>query len=348
MIFTKWADSEKEKQEILELTKKIFGDTDISNSSYFDWQYRNNPNGKAIVLLAQDDSNDNKIIGTNTIIPTKLLVEEEEILSSLACNVQVHSDYQKQGIFSKLLSSMSLLAKKKEISSLFAIPNENSFNSFINEGSTEIIQLPLLVKPLKFSRYFNSSLSKILSIFDFFLKIKISSNNVEEFDGNFGNFEKLLQKISKRVPIIQSRNKEYLKWRYLDHPTRKYQIYVLKQNSELIGYIIIKIHILNNKKIGVILDYIVDSGASEESLKSLIQKAMDYFWKNSVSVAIATCGSSLLEYKLLRQEGFFNTPSFLKPESLHFIVRLYDSNKKLKKLTKYNNWFFTFGDYDVF
>ena len=83
MIFTNWKDTEKEKQEILELTKKTFGDVDISNSLYFDWQYRNNPFGKAIVLLAQDDSIDNMIVGTNTIIPTKLLVEEEEILSSL-------------------------------------------------------------------------------------------------------------------------------------------------------------------------------------------------------------------------------------------------------------------------
>lgn len=348
MIFTKWTDSEKEKQEILELTKKIFGDVDISNPSYFDWQYRNNPNGKAIVLLAQDDSNDNKIVGTNTIIPTKLLIEEEEILSSLACNVQVHSDYQKQGVFSKLLSSMSLLAKKQEISSLFAIPNENSFNSFINEGSTEIIQLPLLVRPLKFSRYFNSPFAKILKIFEFFYKIKISSDNVEEFDGNFENFEKLLQKISKRVPIIQNRSKEYLKWRYLDHPTRKYQIYVLKKDDELIGYIIIKIHTLNNKKIGVILDYVVDSNVSEESLKSLIEKALDYFWENNVSVAISTCRSGLLEYKLLRRHGFFNIPSFLKPESLHFIVRLFESNEKLKTLTEFDNWFFTFGDYDVF
>ena len=348
MIFTNWKDTEKEKQEILELTKKTFGDVDISNSLYFDWQYRNNPFGKAIVLLAQDDSIDNMIVGTNTIIPTKLLVEEEEILSSLACNVQVHPDYQNQGIFSKLLTLMTSLAKKKEISSLFAIPNKNSFNSFINEGSFEIIQLPLLIRPLKFSRYFNSPLNKILKIFEIFWKIKIPPNNVEEFDGNFQNFDKLFEKISKRTPIIQSRTKEYLKWRYLDHPTRKYQIYVLKQNNELIGYIIVKIHRLNNKKIGVILDFIVDSNASEKSLKSLIEKALDYFWKNNASIAISTCRSELLECKLLHQQGFFNIPSFLKPEPLHFIIRLFNPAEKLKKLTTFDNWFFTFGDYDVF
>jgi len=348
MIFNNWTDSEKEKKEILELTKKTFGNTDISNSSYFDWQYRSNPNGKAIIILAQDDLNDNVIIGSNAIIPTKLLVEEEEILSFLACNVQVNSKYQNQGIFTQLLSLMTLEAKKQEILSLFAIPNDNSFNSFIKDGSVEIFQLPLLLRPLKFSNYFNSPFKKILKIFEFFYKIKVSTNNVEEFNGDFQIFEKLLNKLSKRVPILQKRNSEYLKWRYLQHPTRKYKIYVLKHNDELIGYIIIKIHTLNNKKIGVILDYVVDSNASEKSLKSLIHKALDYFWIHDASVTISTCGSTLLETKLLKEEGFFNIPSFLKPETLHFIVKLFNSDEKLKKLTKYNNWFFTFGDYDVF
>jgi hypothetical protein len=348
MKISLWKDTEDEKYEILNLTKKTFGDVEINNSSYFDWQYRNNPNGKALVLLSRDDSNNNIIVGTNTIIPTKLLVDQKEIISSLACNVQVHPDYQKKGIFLELLSSMSLMAKKKEISSLFAVPNENSFNAFIKEGSSEIIQLPLLVRPIKFSKYFNFSSNKIFGIFDLFWKIKTPLYDIEEFDGNFQNFEKLLQKASKRVSIIQNRNKEYLKWRYLDHPTRKYQIYILKKNNELIGYIIIKIHILNNKKIGVILDYLVDSNALEDSQKSLIEKALNYFWKNDVSISIVTSRSGLLENKLLRQKGFFQIPSFLKPESLHFIVRLFDSDKKLEKLNKFDNWFFSFGDYDVF
>jgi hypothetical protein len=40
---SEWEDSETEKQEILDLTKKTYGDdAEISNFSYFNWQYRNN------------------------------------------------------------------------------------------------------------------------------------------------------------------------------------------------------------------------------------------------------------------------------------------------------------------
>ena len=172
MKISLWTNTEDEKQEILNLTKKNFGNVDITKASYFDWQYRDNPNGKAIVLLARDDDSKNSLVGTNTIIPQKLLVNGEIITSSLACNVQVHSDYRKKHLFSDLLLSMPNFALTNDIHSLFAIPNNNSFNAFINEGSTEITHLPLLIKPIKLSKYFGTPIKQILKPFDIFGKIK--------------------------------------------------------------------------------------------------------------------------------------------------------------------------------
>jgi len=349
MKISLWKDTEDEKQEILDLTKKIFGDVDITKPSYFDWQYRDNPNGKALVLLARDDSN-NQIIGTNTIIPLELIVDGEIITSSLACNVQVHPDYRKKRIISKLLLSMPESALANDIHSLFAIPNDNSFKAFINEGSIEITHLPLLIKPLRFSQYFGFPIKQILKPFDIFWKKKILSYNIEQLDGNFDDsFENLAMKTSKRISVINSRKKEFLNWRYKNHPTQKYQIFILKENNELIGYIITKIHYIGKKKIGVILDYMVNANFEDKiQLKSLIDKAISNFWDNEVSVAIATSRNGLLENKLLRSSGFFIAPSFLKPELLHFIVHTFDDDKKHTKLKKFDNWFFVFGDYDVF
>jgi N-acetylglutamate synthase-like GNAT family acetyltransferase len=350
MKISLWKDTEDEKQEILDLTKKTFGDVEITNPSYFDWQYRNNPDGKALVLLFRDDSN-NQIIGTNTIIPLKLIVDGEIITSSLACNVQVHPDYRKKKIFSKLLLSMPKFAIVNGIHSLFAIPNDNSFKAFINEGSIEITQLPLLIKPIKFSQYFGFPIKQILKPFDIFWKKRNTLfHNVEQFNDIFDDsFENLAKKTSKRISVMNSRKKEFLNWRYKNHPTRKYQIFTLKDNNDLIGYIITKIHYLGKKKIGVILDYMVDANFEDKTQqKSLIDKAISNFWDNGISIAIATSRNGLLENELLRSSGFFTPPSFLKPESLHFIVNTFSDDKKHIKLKKFDNWFFVFGDYDVF
>jgi hypothetical protein len=349
MKISLWVDTEDEKQEILNLTKKIFGDVEINDPLYFDWQYRDNPNGKALVLLARDDLT-NLIVGTNTIVPMKLIVDDEIITSSLACNVQVHPDYRKKRIFSKLLSSMPNKALASNIKSLFAIPNDNSFHAFINEGSVEITHLPLLIKPIKLSKYFGNPLKQILKPFDIFWKNNNIFSGIDEFYDNFDDsFENLAKKTSKRVLVMNSRKKEFLNWRYKNHPTQKYQILTLKENNELIGYIITKIHYIEKKKIGVILDYMVDSDYKDEKkLKNLIHKSITNFWNNDVSIVIATSRNGLLENRLLRSCGFFTPPSFLKPVSLHFIVHTFNDNVKHAKLKKFDNWFFVFGDYDVF
>ncbi len=349
MKISLWEDTEDEKQAILNLTKETFGDVEINNPLYFDWQYRDNPNGKALVLLARDDSN-NLIVGTNTIVPMKLIVDDEIITSSLASNVQVHSDYRKKGIFSKLLLSMPKFALANNINSFFGIPNDNSFKAFINHGSIEITHLPLLIKPIKLSKYFTSPIKQILKPFDIFWKHTSTFPDIEELDGNFDDsFENLARKTSKRVSVTNSRKKEFLNWRYKNHPTRKYQIFTLKTNNELIGYIITKIHYIGKKKIGVILDYMVNSDYNDKiQLKSLIHKAISDFWEHDVSVAITTSRNGLLENELLRSCGFFTAPSFLKPVSLHFIVQTYDDDIQHAKLKKFENWFFVFGDYDIF
>ena len=350
MKISLWTNTKDEKQEILNLTKKIFGDVDITKASYFDWQYRDNPNGKAIVLLARDDNSKNLLVGTNTIIPQKLIVDGEIITSSLACNVQVHSSYRKKHLFSDLLLSMPNSALTNDVHSLFAIPNDNSFKAFINEGSTEIAHLPLLIKPIKLSKYFGSPVKQILKPFDIFWKNKNTFSDIGELDGDFDDsFENLVKKTSKRVSVINSRTKEFLNWRYKNHPTQKYHVFTFKKNNELIGYIVTKIHYLEKKKIGIILDYMVNSDYKDKTqFKNLIYKAISNFWENDVSMAIATSRNGLLENQLLRSCGFFTAPSFLKPVSLHFIVQTFDDNTQHTKLKKFENWFFVFGDYDVF
>ncbi len=350
MKISPWIDTDDEKQAILDLTKKTFGDVDITGTAYFDWQYRDNPNGKAIVLLARDDDSNDMLVGTNTIIPLKLIVDNEIVTSSLACNVQVHPNYRKQQLFSNLLLSMPDFALVNGINSLFAIPNDNSFKAFINEGSVEITRLPLLIKPIKLSKYFGFPLKQFLNPFDVFWKNTNVFSGIEEFNKNFDDsFENLANKTSKRVSVMNSRKKEFLNWRYKNHPTQKYQVFIFKENNELIGYIITKIHYIGKKKIGVILDYMVDSNYKDKSrLKNLIYKAISNFWKNDVSVAIATSRNGLLENQLLRSCGFFIAPSFLKPVSLHFIVQTFNDNVQHTKLKIFKNWFFVFGDYDIF
>lgn len=350
MKISEWIDSESEKTSILDLTKKTYGDSEISSPSYYDWLYRQNPQGKPIIFLAKDEEKNDSVIGMEPIVPMKLIIDQNVITSYLSCNSIVHPDYRKKGIFSKLLSLILDKSLRNEISCVYSVPNERSFNAFIRGGFTEIAKLPLLVKPLRFSKYFDEPLRSIIRPFDSIWKIN-NYSNIEPFTDRYNtDFDSLANKVSKRVSIIQKRDKEFLQWRYANHPTRKYQTFVLREDSVLKGYIITRETTIKEKTIGVIVDFMVDAEIKDQKkLKDLVNAALANFWKNDVSLAIATCRTGLLENKILHEAGFHTIPKFLKPESLHLIVLSSDSaNSSLTKLKEFNNWFFSFGDYDVF
>jgi hypothetical protein len=189
-----------------------------------------------------------------------------------------------------------------------------------------------------------------LHLFDNIWKVKKSTNpNITLYDDDFDeSFEILANKASKRIPIIKQRTKEYLNWRYRNHPTRDYKTFVLKENSMLKGYVIVRKTNVNEKLVGVIVDFLVDSDENVEKIKDLLRVALEHFWDSKVSVVIATSGSLTLECDVLCHTGFRIAPKFMKP-SAHFLVIDSELEKNdLEQLKKYDNWLFSFGDYDVF
>ena len=352
MIISKWIDTKENEKAILDLARRVYSRSDIINSSYFDWQYRKNSQGKAIIMLGLNEEQNNSVIGIASVIPMSLSIDREIILGSLACNVAIHPDFRMRGNFSKLLSSLSSNLLENNIHYVYAVLNKNSYRAFMKQDYIEVIRLPLLAKPLKISKYFNNQIQKILSPFDRIWKIKNNhSGTVKKFNESFNEkFEKLIEKKRKIVHIIHSRDQKFLHWRYQNHPTRKYQIFILEENQVLSGYIITTQAILKGKKIGVIVDFICDEDVKEKNkFQNLINTALEDFWKNDVSIAIALCGVGLFEYKMLHDAGFFRVPQFLNPEPLHFVVLPVDQKLSvLKDLNKFENWFFTFGDYDIF
>lgn len=353
MIIGEWSDNENDKIAILNLTRKNFGDVEYSKSSYFDWQYRNNPQGKAIVIIARDEEKNREIIGLTTLIPMKLIIDNQKIIaSSLSCNVQVDPEYRNQGVFSKLMKDMPNKALERGITSLYAVPNEQSYRSFIKHGYVEVINLTLLARPLRLSKYFDGILKSIIRPFESIWKIrKKSISDVKQFTNKFDEeFEQLVAKASRRVSIIQNRDKGFLEWRYSNHPTRKYRVFVLREDSFLKGYVVTRRTDINGKEIGVIVDFLVDEEAKNpRGFQDLITVSLEDLWQDGVSLAIATSRQGLLEHNILRKSGFLRIPDFLKPNRLPLVVISYDKkDNTLAKLTTFDNWFFSFGDYDIF
>ena len=349
MIIEEWSNTELEKNQILKITEKVYPNSEFSTSEYFNWQYIDGPYGPAKILLAKNDNGD--IIAIEPIMPRKLLIDSSVIMSSLSCNSITDPNFRNQGIFSKLVSNILEFTKTNEISSIYGIPNKKSHSIFIKNGFNDGGKLPLLVRPLKLSNYFSSPIKEIIKPIEAVWKIKKVETNIELFNGEINSeFEKLSKNLSQRVSILQQRDKEFLEWRYNKHPSRNYDIHILKENNELRGYIITRIGKINGKKIGIVLDFVFDSKIKNKNgPKDLVKKVLERFWDKDVSLSIATCASNSLENKVLHEVGFKISPQFLKPEPLYFIAGTINTNSEnFKKIKNFKNWFFTLGDYDVF
>ncbi len=148
MKISQWRNSEEENQSILELTENTFPDSDIKNPKYFHWQYNENPQGKAIIVLCFDEEKDDFVIGQKPIIPTELSLGNTYVKSSILVNSIVHSNYRRKGIFSKLLRALPDIALKEGITSAYVVPNPSSHPIYMKEGWKEITQLPFLVRNL--------------------------------------------------------------------------------------------------------------------------------------------------------------------------------------------------------
>ena len=349
MIISEWNKSKQEKQEIIDLSMKAFGKCELTNPNYFDWQYKQNPKGSAIIITVKDQDNHNAIVGVNAFIPMDFILNQKQINCYLSCNSIVDPDYRGKGIFTQLISKIPEIFASKQFSIIYGIPNLNSTKIFTKNQFLEISKLPLLIKPLNLSSYFKFPLSKILKPLDIFWKPKYSiTPNIQSLDKLFtSEFDDLIEKSLYRLPIFHFRTKEFLQWRYMNHPTRNYQILTLRNESKLIAYVITRKMEIFSKKVGVIVDFLIDPNYKQKIIfQKLIKNVMNDFWKNKISIAIATSKTGELEKEILRKVGFFISPSFLKQEQLPLIISNFNQN--VNDFNNFEKWFFTLGDYDVF
>ena len=105
-------------------------------------------------------------------------------------------------------------------------------------------------------------------------------SDIQILDKQFtSEFDDIIKKSLNRFPIFHFKNKEFLQWRYMNHPTRNYQVLTLRNNSKLIGYIISREMNIFSKKLGVIVDFVIDPNYEQRKIfQKLIKSTLINFW----------------------------------------------------------------------
>ena len=342
--------NEKDMEEILSLRRDAFGETekDKLDPRFWQWEFMEGPDGRALIYIVEDR---NKIVGHFADIPRRFIVEGEVVLGTLSLDLMVHHDYWRRGIFQAMGKYGAQRVKQKNVLFLTAFPIRlETIQGLKKIGWKEVVELPVLVYPIKFSgivnRYLHFSplgvfIGGMARFFYFLLyglerRKEIGGVEIEKVGVLDEPFDGFWQKALSLYPILGIRNRNYLTWRYFKHPTRDYVIYRAIRNGEMRGYIVLRKVELLNFNSTVIVDLLaLDEGA----LKALVKRGIQHSQQEGVDLVGLIVPQGHLYYKILRKMGFL--PSFKK-----FLFMVYP-NSDNEMILSPEKWYVNWGDTDV-
>jgi len=342
--------NKKDLKGILSLRKIVFGETekDKLDESFWKWEFEEGPEGRAFIYIVEDG---NKIIGHFADIPRLFSVQGEVVLGTLSLDLMVHPDYWRRGIFAAMGKYGAQRVKQENGLFLTAFPIRlETIHGLKKIGWKEVVKLPVLVYPLRFhgilNRYlhfpplslFVGGVAKFFYLLLYGLKRRkgIEGIEIEEMDLLDDPFDGFWQKALSLYPIMGIRNRNYLTWRYLQHPTRNYTIYRAKKSGEMKGYIVLRKVELLNFNSAVIVDLLA---LDEMALSALVEKGIRYSRQEGSDLLGFMVPNVHLYYKILRGMGFL-------PSLKTFLFMIYPHSDREIFLSP-ENWYVNWGDTDV-
>jgi GNAT superfamily N-acetyltransferase len=342
-----WTIKKAESQErnaIIQLLKESFSGywtsrQPIYTEQFWNWLYRDNPAGGAITFVAESQG---KVVGHFPNVLERLKVGDGLSLAGMVLHLTTHRDFRRRGIFKALGQASWEELCRQQVPYSIAFPNDRSRPGFINKlGFSSIATLPLLIKPLRpaILYFLLSPLGKLRRV--------NSLITIEARDHLGPEFDSFWMRAMSQAQIIQKRDRQFLNWRFKQRPNQGYQVLAALRNKELLGYIVTREVNISQRKVGVIMDYLVLPGRADV-FRRLLHYALEHFRKQGLDLSCAACMKNNIHYKALRSAGFIRLPSRLNPRKLILVGRVNQDTKAKDIFLDKRSWFLSFADWDVF
>ncbi|MBM4276278.1 MAG: GNAT family N-acetyltransferase [Deltaproteobacteria bacterium] len=341
---------EKDLKGVLSLRRTVFGEMekDKLDPRFWQWEFMGGPDRKALIYVVEDGD---KIIGHFADLPRQFSVHRKVVRGTLSVDLMVSPDYRRKGIFEEMGRYAIRRVKEEGNSLMTAYPiRKETISGFKKIGWKEVVPLPVLVYPIRFSgianRYLHflplslliGGLARILYNLLFAMGRKKESGRIEiekvgELDSQFEHF---WDKAISLYPIMGIRSRSYMTWRYLHHPTRTYIIYRAMEKGEMRGYIILRKVDLLGFNSAVIVDLLA---IDADALTALGKKGIAYSQKEGVDLLGFMVPETHPYYRLLRKHGFLRSP-----KTFRFMLYPHEQDKELLNPKR---WHINWGDTDV-
>jgi len=217
----------------------------------FEWLYLNNPQGKARAWFVQDETTGDTVAFTS-VLPRLIKVEGRDLVCWNCCDFSVDRRYRALGVALKLRRKAKECVDNGEIPALFAHPNDRMKVIHEKVGHYRIGQMERFAKILRANQQVekivkNKFLARLLTPgANLFLRVTDKAFKINKrYDvrwienEDYGEeYDRLFRAVSNWHRIIGDRGASYLNWRYGQNPLYSTDRIVIRDNGNLVGYII--------------------------------------------------------------------------------------------------------------
>jgi hypothetical protein len=246
-IFVRPADIVDESESLPAfLTRYLSNEATLSR---YEWLYLGNPDGRALAWVAED-ADCRQTIGIAAAFPRKFVANGKVITGYILGDFCIHSDFRSLGpavaLQRKCLSDLA----KMDATIVLDFPSAAMLSVYKRLGIDSFLQMPRYAKPLRVDNFVGrrvrpKSISGGISAFgNLLLRIRdmrlphAPGVEINEESTDCGpEFVESLPRWQEQELAV-ARTREFLNWRFMGHPQRKYQLSTAHKNGRLVGYLI--------------------------------------------------------------------------------------------------------------
>jgi GNAT superfamily N-acetyltransferase len=209
-----------------------------------DWLYRRNAYGEGIIFGAYDAQG--HLVGVRPTIAWRFSWGGRERQAYQFTDALVAPEHRGKGIFSRLVKDMCALAAERDFI-LWSFPNSNSLPIYLKMGMLErVAGCQVLVKVLAWRKYIQYKLGRRAGpasspVVDPGPRITAGDLSLVPIGRFQSDFEDVHAELGSMLASFTLRGRDYLNWRYFEHPEQRYQVALIQLGGQTQGYVVVRI-----------------------------------------------------------------------------------------------------------
>jgi hypothetical protein len=315
------------------------------------WKFDRCPRGALKIIYVLED--EGRIVGQYANIPIDMVYKGQTVLGAQPVDVAIQSDYRGPRQIMRLFQTQPPLARNSGIRFGFGFPNEAVYPvgkkvlGYRDIGKVVMMRVylnPLLLlakiwgtpKILELFRPVTKRIGRIL--FARRWRTREKTHTVEKITTFDERFEGFWDRMIDTYPVMVSRDRDYLNWRYTERPDAKYTIFTVLHNDDIQGFVVLSLQ-QENMLQGLVVDLLA---ADEKSTETLLKKAMAYFLDKGVDMVSSWAWPGTTLFHVLKKIRFLQ-----KHDAAPLVCMIFDEQNIDEPFVRDpKNWYVTMGDSD--